>query len=145
MSVTSFAKWCGPGGMKEFIFNQTECNAFSGVGIGIRKKEQTAILRSVDDTYFYANDMTDSSNIKYTLFGHNGDQSEYEKRFNEPLLNKNKIEHIYLYRVKGQGKKKEWIWYGKYKIVDKNTKKNIGRDNIMRNVIVLSLKKSAFE
>lgn len=28
------------------------------------------------------------------------------KKFNEPLLNKNKTTHIYLYRVKKNGKKK---------------------------------------
>jgi hypothetical protein len=50
--------------------------------------------------------MSDIDNVKYTLFGHNGDQSENEKKFNEPLLNRNKTENIYLYRVKTTGKKK---------------------------------------
>ena len=41
-------------------------------------------------------------------------------------------------------KKKEYLWYGKYDIIDKITKKHIGKDNFTRNIIVLSLKKSKF-
>ena len=85
--------------------------------------------------------MSDINNIKYTLFGHNGNQDENEKKFNEPLLNKNKSQNIYLYRVKINGKKKEYVWYGKYEIVDKNSKLHIGKDKTIRNIIVLSLKK----
>ena len=40
----------------------------------------------MDDTDYYADDMSDVNKPKYTLFGHNGDQDENEKRFNEPLL-----------------------------------------------------------
>jgi len=71
-------------------------------------------LKSVDDTYYYDDDMSDINNIKYTLFGHNGDQDENEKKFNEPLLNQNKTQNIYLYRVKKNGKKmvKKWNIYG---------------------------------
>ena len=50
--------------------------------------------------------MSDINNVKYTLFGHNGDQYENEKKFNEPLLNINKTQNIYLYRVRINGKKK---------------------------------------
>ncbi len=46
-----------------------------------------------------------------------------KKKFNEPLLNKNKTEHIYLYRVKN-GSKTKYLWYGKYEIIGK-TKKNL--------------------
>ena len=142
MTTISFSKWSGPEGIEQFIINQTGCKPYSGAGINPRFHNKTTILKSVDDTYYYDDDMSDINNIKYTLFGHNGDQDENEKKFNEPLLNKNKTQNIYLYRVKTNGKKKEYLWYGKYDIIDKNTKKHIGKDNFMRNIIILSLKKS---
>jgi hypothetical protein len=85
--------------------------------------------------------MSDINHVKYTLFGHNGDQDANEKKFNEPLLNKNKTHNIYLYRVKNDKKKTEYVWYGKYEIVEQNTEQHIGKDKIMRKIIVLSLKK----
>ena len=141
MAAISFSKWTGPDGIEQFIINATGCKPYSGAGINPRIDKKTTILKSVDDTYYYDDDLSDINNIKYTLFGHNGDQSETEKHFNEPLLNKNKTHHVYLYRVKITGKKKEYIWYGKYEIVDKNTKSHIGKDKTTRNIIVLSLKK----
>jgi hypothetical protein len=141
MPGISFSKWSGPEGIEQFIINQTGCKPYSGAGINPRKERQTTILKSVDNTYYYDDDLSDINNITYTLFGHNGNQDEGEKKFNEPLLNENKTQNIYLYRVKINGKIKEYIWYGKYKIIDKNTKNNIGKDKIMRNIIVLSLKK----
>ena len=58
--------------------------------------------------------MRDINHPKYTLFGHNGDQDESEKKFNEPLLNTNKTENIYLYRVVTHPVK-YYIWYGNIK------------------------------
>jgi hypothetical protein len=141
MSGIIFEKWSGPEGIEQFIINQTGCKPYSGAGINPRAEKKTTILKSVDNTYYYDDDMSDIENVKYTLFGHNGDQSENEKKFNEPLLNKNKTENIYLYRVKINGKKTEYVWYGKYEIVETNKKQHIGKDNIMRNIIILSLKK----
>ena len=141
MTIISFSKWYGADGIEQFIINQTGCKPYSGAGINPRIDKKTTILKSVDDTYYYDDDMGDINNIKYTLFGHNGDQDENEKRFNEPLLNTDKTQNIYLYRVRKDGKKKEYLWYGKYVIIDKNKKMHIGKDNIMRNIIVLSLKK----
>jgi hypothetical protein len=141
MSGISFSKWSGPEGIEQFIIVQTGCIPYSGAGINPRIKKKTTILKSVDNTYYYDDDMSDINNIKYTLFGHNGNQTENEKKFNEPLLNKNKTQNIYLYRVKINGKKKEYIWYGKYDIIDKNNKLHIGKDKNIRNIIVLSLKK----
>ena len=46
---------------------------------------------------------------KYILLGHNGHQTEKKKKFNEPLLNRSKIQHIYLYRVKRNNTKKEYM------------------------------------
>lgn len=138
-----FTKWYGPEGIEQFIINQTGCKPYSGAGINPRPQQKTTILRSVDDTYYYDDDMSDINNVKYTLCGHNGDQDENETNFNEPLLNPDKTHNIYIYRVKKNDKNK-YIWHGKYKIIDKNIKQHIGKDYIMRNIIVLSLKKSAF-
>ena len=143
MSGISFTKWSGREGIEQFIINQTGCKPYSGAGINQRVQKKTTILRSVDDTYYYDDDMSDINNVKYTLFGHNGDQDENEKKFNEPLLNPDKTHNIYIYRVKKTTINK-YIWYGKYEIIDKNIKQHIGKDNIMRNIIVLSLKKMAF-
>ena len=143
MSEISFTKWSGPEGIEQFIINQTGCKPYSGAGINPRVQKKTTILRSVDDTYYYDDNMSDINNVKYTLFGHNGDQDENEKKFNEPLLNPDKTHNIYIYRV-NQNDKNKYIWYGKYEIIDKNIKQHIGKDYIMRNIIVLSLKQSAF-
>ena len=143
MSEISFTKWYGADGIEQFIINQTGCKTYSGAGINPRFEKKTTILKSVDDTYYYDDDMSDINNVKYTLFGHNGDQDENEKKFNEPLLNPDKTHNIYIYRVKKTTKNK-YIWYGKYQIIDKNIKQHIGKDYIMRNIIVLSLKKLEF-
>jgi hypothetical protein len=140
-AVISFPKWSGPDGIEDFIIKLTGCKPFSGAGINPRIDKKTTILRSVDDTYYYDDDLSDVNNVNYTLFGHNGDQDENEIKFNEPLLNQDKTQHIYLYRLKIKGNKKEYMWYGKYEIVDKIIKPHIGKDRIMRNIIVLSLKK----
>ena len=122
MEPILFTKWGGPEGIENYIKEQTGCNPFSGAGINPRIDKQTTILKSVDDTYYYDDDMSDINNPKYTLFGHNGDQRENEIRFNEPLLNTIKSKHIYLYRVKKNGKKTEYLWYGKYEINGINKK-----------------------
>ena len=144
MTTRSFPKWSSPEGIEQFIKNETGCNPFSGAGINPRPEKKTTILKSVDNTSYYDDDLSEPDNVKYTLFGANGDQDENEKRCNEPLLNKNKTQKIYLYRVKNGKKKKEkeYIWYGSYDIIDKNKKIHIGKDGVMRNIIVLSLKKS---
>jgi hypothetical protein len=141
MNENTFSKWSGPEGIEQFIINQTGCKPYSGAGINPRIKQKTTILRSVDNTYYYDDDLTDINNIEYTLFGHNGDQNENEKKFNEPLLNKNKTQHIYVYRVRKNGKKTEYVWYGKYEITNKSNKQHIGKDRNIRNIIILSLKK----
>lgn len=80
----------------QFILHETGCKPFSGAGINPRPKQFTTLLRSVDDTYYYADDLSDKHLVNYTLFGHNGDQDEHEKKMNEPLLNINKTKHIYI-------------------------------------------------
>ena len=137
-----FSKWGGPCGIEAHIIKETGCKPYSGAGINPRVNKKTTLLKSVDDTEYYDDDMSDINNPIYTLFGHNGDQDENEKKFNEPLLNKNKTEHIYLYRVvKKNGNKTEYLWYGKYEIVGKNNKLHQGKDKIIRTIIILSLKR----
>jgi len=138
MEPICFSKWLE---MEQFIIEKTGCKPFSGAGINPRISKKTTILRSVDGTSYYDDDMSDIDNTKYTLYGHNGNQNEHEKHFNEPLLNANKTEHIYLYRVMKLRKKTTYMWYGKYVIVDKITKLHPGKDNIIRKIIVLSLKR----
>lgn len=138
MSEISFTKWSD---IEQHIIKVTGCKPYSGAGINPRVQKKTTILRSVDDTYYYDDDMSDINNVKYTLFGDNGDQDENEKKFNEPLLNPDKTHNIYIYRVKKTTINK-YIWYGKYEIIDKNIKQHPGKDGIMRNIIVLSLKKN---
>jgi hypothetical protein len=141
MTTITFSKWSGTDGIETFIINQTGCKPYSGAGINPRIEKKTTILKSVDNTYYYDDDMSDIDNIQYTLFGHNGDQDETEKKFNEPLLNINKTQKIYIYRVRKNGKKTEYIWYGKYEIIDKHDKQHIGKDYNTRNIIILSLRK----
>jgi hypothetical protein len=141
MTTITFSKWSGTDGIETFIINQTGCKPYSGAGINPRIEKKTTILKSVDNTYYYDDDMSDINNIQYTLFGHNGDQDETEKKFNEPLLNINKTQKIYIYRVRKNGKKTEYIWYGKYEIIDKHDKQHIGKDYNTRNIIILSLRK----
>ena len=140
-SKMEFTKWYGPGGIEQYIVEQTGCKPYSGAGINPRQDTKTTILKSVDGTEYYDDDMSDINNPQYTLFGHNGDQDENEKRFNEPLLNRTKTEHIYLYRVQKDGKRTKYIWYGKYEIVEKIRKEHPGKDRNLRTIIVLRLKK----
>jgi len=136
-----FSKWSGPDGLESHILHQTGCKPFSGAGINPRMEKKTTILKSVDHTYYYLDDLSDSQNIQYTLFGHNGNQDEKEPKFNEPLLNKDKTHHIYVYQVRQNKKHKEYVWHGKYEIVDKCYKEHIGKDYMPRTVVVLCLQK----
>lgn len=136
-----FSKWYGPDGLNDFILNQTGCKPYSGAGINYRKDKKITLLKSVDNTEYYDDDLSDFQNPKYTLFGQRGDQSEYEKKFNEPLLNKNKTEKIFLYRVRNQ-KKDKYVWYGQYEIIGKTTKIHTDIDGNLRKIIILNLNKT---
>lgn len=129
-----FTSWAGPNGIESFIINQTGCKPFSGAGINPRPLQDTTILKSVDDTYYYDDNLNDPDNIEYTLFGHNGDQTIDEAKFNKPFLS---TSHIYLYRVTPT----KYIWYGKYKIIDTYTKLHIGKDRLPRNIILVKMKR----
>ena len=138
-----FKKWSGPEGIEQHIIAQTGCKPFTGAGINPRLEKKTTILKSVDHTEYYDDDLSDMENPQYTLFGHNGDQDENERHFNEPLLNPEKTEHIYLYRVIPGEKRSEYLWYGKYEMVGKETMQHVGKDGELRNIIVLSLQRTA--
>jgi hypothetical protein len=136
-----FTKWSGSNGIETYIKNITNCKPYSGAGINYRRAQQTTILKSVDNTYYYNDNLTDINNPTYTLFGHNGDQDEKEKKFNEPLLNNNKTKHIYLYRVVNINRTKYYIWYGKYNIMKTTKKPHIGKDYNIRKIVILTLQK----
>ena len=122
----------------------TNVKPFASHGIHINAVHKTAILRSVDDTPYYDDDLTSVEHPIYTLFGHNGDQSVDEKRYNKKLLDPNVVEHIYLYRVQStgtNGKSKRWIWYGKYKIKGRMEKEHRGKDGNPRTIILLQLER----
>lgn len=87
---------------------------YAGVGISVRKNGNF-FLRSVDNTYYYNDDLENPQHCFYTLYGKTGDQDIHEKRYNAPFLEKSK--NIYLYRVKYiTSTQKEYIWYGKYRL-----------------------------
>ena len=125
-------KWYGPGGMKELIFERTGCKPYIGSGINYFKDEHKTTLNSVDGTPYYDDNLEDPKKPIYTLYGPSGDQNENDTR-NKQLLKKSK--HIYLFRRTKEG----YIWYGKYKIIGKESKSHIGKDYIMRNIINLTL------
>jgi hypothetical protein len=141
MPVKSFSKWNGEDGILKYIESRTGCNPFSGSGINIRRDNKTAILKSVDNTYFYDDNLICEYNVQYTLFGHNGNQDINETKFNKSLLDATKIEHIYLYRFIPGKKIKEYIWYGKYEILSSFEQIHVGKDRLPRNIIILNLKK----
>jgi hypothetical protein len=134
MTTPRFPSWRA---IENFIVAETGCKPFSGAGINYRKAEKVCILRSVDGTAFYDDNMEDVLNPQYTLFGHNGDQDINEPKFNEPLMNPLKTSKIYLYRVTGG----EYVWYGEYKISSNVTKRHPGMDGVQRNIVVLNLQK----
>ena len=123
--------------IKKFIQDETGISIYQR-GICYRIDEKTCILLSVDQVDYYDDDFTDINNIKYTLAGKSGNQDEKNKlNGNEQLLNINKTENIYVYRKNEIG----FLWYGKYKIIDRNNKLHIGEDGKDRNIIVLTLRR----
>lgn len=104
---------------------------------GIRNRPNASILKSVDDTYYYSDDLNDPNVIEYSLFGPNGDQSEQNKYNSKLLVAKN----IYVFRLKKEKNKRLYTWYGKYKITGKFSKQHVGEDHTMRTIIVLILHK----
>lgn len=131
-----FTKWAD---LVTHCVNITGCKPFSSEGINIRLPAKTAILRSVDGTNYYDDDLSDLLYPKYTLFGKSGAQSLEERRYNKKLLDASCIENIYLYRVSKRNNKTVWMWYGKYSITGHFEKMHPGEDGIIRKIIVLNL------
>jgi len=138
MEVIRFTKWNGMGGLVEHIIKETGCTPFSGAGINIRRELQTALLKSVDDTPYYDDDLSVPDAIEYTLFGQIGDQDLNEKRFNEPLLNPVKVQHIYVFRQ--NKREKTYYWYGKYQMIGRPMpKRHPDKNGVERTILVLNL------
>ncbi len=134
-----FTRWSGAGGLDEFCRQQTGCAPFSSAGICPRREKKTTILRSVDDTHYYDDEMSSPALVRYTLFGPSGNQDRNEKKFNAPFLDPKVTEHIYLYRVSKEGKKTVWLWYGKYQMTGTSEKQHVGKDGLQRNIILAHL------
>ena len=66
MEPIRFVKWGGIEGIENYIIEQTGCKPYSGAGINPRIDKKTTILKSVDNTYYYADDMSDIDKPKYT-------------------------------------------------------------------------------
>ena len=92
IKLPTFTRWDD---MHKYIIKETNCNAFSGRGICYRKDENTCILRSVDNTIYYDDNLSNIKQVEYTLCGKNGDQ-DIEYIDNKNLL-KSDLEHIYIY------------------------------------------------
>lgn len=83
---------------------------FSGQGIR-NYSNGTSLVRSVDPTPFYANNLSDLSRIAYTAEGQVGNQS-LRTRGNRGLQEPGR--RIFLLEVKKEGKHTRWIWHGEY-------------------------------
>lgn len=79
MSGIVFQKWKA---LEEHIIKTTGCKPFSGAGINPRVNKKTTILRSVDDTDYYDDDLSDLNCIKYTLL----DTMEIKLKTNQNLI-----------------------------------------------------------
>ncbi len=139
MSI-KFASWSGPDGLENYIKFRTETKPYSGEGISIRKDKNLAILKSVDGTEFYDDDLSNPKLIKYTLFGHNGDQDPDEPKYNKKLLDPEITKQIYVYR-RIFNEQYKYIWYGEYKILNMETKNHPGKDGLERKIVILNLSK----
>jgi hypothetical protein len=124
--------------LNKHCIEETGCKPYSGAGICNRKEAQISILRSVDDTYYYDDNLDDMEHPQYTLFGSKGDQ-KLDSHFNKTLLDRNLTKCVYLYRVIKENKKKIWWWYGKYTIESYKEKKHIDKDNQDRIIYILQL------
>lgn len=103
-------------------------------GRGIFAKGTTVILRSVDGTEYYADNLSDPKCIIYTMQGKTGDQSLENKDNRHLMLAK----HIWVYRVQ----RKKWIWYGLYHIESTPcATQHVGADGIMRTIYLVRLGK----
>ena len=50
-----FNKWTD---LEKFIIQETGCKPFSGAGICPRPNKKTTILKSIDNTYYYDDDLS---------------------------------------------------------------------------------------
>jgi hypothetical protein len=127
--MQTFHSWAE---IAEHCHLQTHYHAFSGAGICPRGAS-TCILKSVDHTPYYDDNLDNPENPKYTLFGRIGDQDIHEKRYNSKLIH---AQNIYLYR---KTYNKTYIWYGKYKIQNVTPKHHQDINGQLRIIYIVSL------
>lgn len=121
---------------EKFVLEETECKLFSSQGINYRSEKRTCILRSVEDTPYYADNLENPEAPEYTLCGKIGDQDENHMN-NKNLLNASRTEKIFLFKRT----KNEWIWYGRYIIRSKFEKNHPDVNGNDRKIIVLQLER----
>ena len=124
---------------KEYIAKFTKKGAYPGQGISNYANGIT-LLRSVDDTYYYKDELENPDLVIYTLFGTSGDQNKDEARYNHKLLNEQR--KIYLYRVQKESKNTKWVWYGEYSLVPGLEEvQHPGADGLMRRIYRVRLQR----
>lgn len=123
-----------------YITNQTSCKPFSGEGITIRNEHKTAILKSVDGTFFYDDDLSDPEHVVYTLYGQEGDQ-DLSAKGNKQLVEPDNIKHIFVYRVIPGKPKNTYMWYGEYTLDKMVSKRHVDKNNTIRLIYRLHLSK----
>jgi len=120
--------------MNDFIETKTgvKFKTING-GIDYRINGNVAILKSVKGTFYYRDNLSNPNLVHYTLAGQIGDQTETRK--NKSVLRPGT--NIYLFEQNIHG----YEWYGKYIIVDKYVTRHIGKDENMRNIIIVILRR----
>jgi hypothetical protein len=110
---------------------------YSGQGI-YHFTNGISILKSVDGTPYYDDNLSNPDTILYTLYGREGDQSLSEPKFNWKLLHETRT--LYVFRVTS-GTKKSWLWYGEYTIGCEpiQPKEHIDMNGVLRTIYLLTL------
>ncbi len=136
--METFTTWAEA---KRHIAQFTGKGAYPGQGISNYNNGKT-LLRSVDDTYYYLDDLEDHETVKYTLFGKSGNQNKDEARYNWKFLNEER--EIYLYRVSKDGKDTTWAWYGRYELLPGLEElQHVGEDGVTRKIYRATLQRVA--
>jgi hypothetical protein len=94
----------------KFISNNGVTSIYQA-GIHNRQPEKISFLRSVRNTDYYQDDLSNQNHIKYTLCGKIGNQKIL--RSNRVLTSDN-IEYVYVYEEFMENEEKKYKWFGKY-------------------------------
>lgn len=108
-------------------------------GIHNVRDTECSIVRSVDNTPYYRDDLDNPSLVWYTLQGKNGDQT-LGCGVNKKICMPDRT--IFLYRQSGKGKNVQYEWYGEYlRAGNPVIKYHPGEDKVMRKIYRILLVK----